>query len=83
MIILWLACQHFPMRPTPVAGTRLGLLLTSAHQQCTQQQPQYEIIQCGVTVQPESPLRIRFVHAAHKHMFSMSVLEGADQIRPP
>lgn len=58
MIILWLACQHFPMWPTPVAWICLGLLLTSAHQQCTQQQPRYEIIQWWVMAQPESPLRL-------------------------
>lgn len=62
MIILWLACQHFPMRPAPVAWICLGLLLTSAHQQCTQQQQQYEIIQCWIIAPPEST-HIGFVRA--------------------
>lgn len=81
-ISLWLfygsLANISPMRPTPVAWICLGLLLTSAHQQCTQQQPHYE--NNSAMAQPERPRRIRFVHAAHKRVFSMSVMRGGGGI---
>lgn len=65
-ISLWLfhgsLANISPMRPTPVAWICLGLLLTSAHQQCTQQQPHYEIIQWWLTLNARAGLDLLMLH---------------------